>query len=387
MPRLPSETEQRTLLERIILMADVRPSAQSVLRHLFERSVLSLTEPIYAAPIKAREIRDACKKTGGPNGDQGVYNDLHDLVIALRKFFEGNAEGRKEPVRVEIEPGTHILSFRHNRERCEGVSRFWGSYFGSFKRTLLFYPEPQFFRHRNTGYLRHAQANSRDRKNVVAELFHVNDSDLISSYSFVASGVTFAMISLFECFHVNSTDLRAQAISASVDKVPPGETRDENIIVLETPTTNLELIRSVERGCPFRIGRKDGKNTFELADSKPGRMRPPYIDESQEDEKFDVDATELRKWALMTRRIDRTGRTVTLLSGHSRSVQGVAEVLTTEGKIASLMDLFKGKVPDEFQVFFEVQLETNYGELTALDTTPLFARNLPGKIRAGRKTP
>jgi hypothetical protein len=307
-PRLPSETEQQTLLERILLMADVRPSAQAVLRHLFERSARSITNEKYATPIKAREIKDACEKKGGPSGEQGVYNDLHELGVALKKYFDDHAEGRKELIRVEIEPGSHILSFRHNRERCAGISEFWAPYFGSFRQTLLCYPEPQFFRHRNTGYLRHAQGNSRDRKNVVAELFHVNDSDLISSYSFVASGVTIAMVSLFECFHLSNTDLRAQALNASVDAVPPGGPRDENIIVLETPTTNLELIRSVERGCQIRTGRKDGKNVFETADSKPGEIQPPYVDESQEEEKFDVDATELRKWALMTRRVDSHGK-------------------------------------------------------------------------------
>jgi hypothetical protein len=126
-----------------------------------------------------------------------------------------------------------------------------------------------------------------------------------SSYSFVASGVSIAMSSLFECFHLNDIDLRAKAFSALVDTVPPGDRLDGNIIVLET----LARIWSYPLGGArpsMRTRRTKDKNVFDIADSGSAEIHA-YEDECKEEDRFDVDSTELTKWAPLTGHVDRKG--------------------------------------------------------------------------------
>jgi hypothetical protein len=98
----------------------------------------------------------------------------------------------------------------------------------------------------------------------------------------------------------------------------------------------------------------EGKNRFTIS-------RKPYTDESK-----DADADEwvpITKWAIVTRRIDESGRVLTVLSGHSRSVQGVAEILTSETNLKQIVSRFKGSVPPEFQVLCCINMEKQFGQL------------------------
>ena len=54
---------------------------------------------------------------------------------------------------------------------------------------MLYYPEPQFFRHRNETYIRNAHANWREDTSHILDLFNIDKGNLIPGYSFVPCGL------------------------------------------------------------------------------------------------------------------------------------------------------------------------------------------------------
>jgi hypothetical protein len=87
-------------------------------------------------------------------------------------------------------------------------------------------------------------------------------------------------------------------------------------------------------------------------------------DEIQEEEEFNANYKELTKWAIVTRRYYHS-RTVTLFSGHSKSVEAVIGYLTSESDVGELINNkeFNGKLPEEFQLLFQIKMVKDWGEL------------------------
>lgn len=369
MARLPPEPEQRALLESILGGAKLRPAAEIVLGYLFERSIQSVVQGKPQEKITAREIWEACFK-GRASQQHVVENILSELRAALNQFFpDKQSERANELIRVEIERHTHVLRFERNRQLCEAILNFWNPYLSSFYPAVLCYPEPQFFRHRSGAYVRHARANWRDEKSVISERLKINASDLIPSYSFVASGITTAVARLFECFQQNEADLHARGLKTTDETMPAGW---QHLIVLGTPTTNLPLIRSLEFPGPMRTDRKEGRTVFSAHDPDTGKPAL-YTDQVEEEINFDEDLVPLEKFAIVTRHVrpreesaqgesTRTG-VLTLVAGHSRSVQGVVQMLTMEQSTRQIMQRFGNTLPRQFQALFRVRMLKNAGDL------------------------
>jgi hypothetical protein len=174
--------------------------------------------------------------------------------------------------------------------------------------------------------------------------------------------------------------LKAASVKPTDDDIPWDY---ETIVVLGSPTTSMGLIAKIEDNMPFRTVRdKHGVISF----CGPGGRS--YID-GNEEEHFDQDQVPLTKHLLLTRRyeqrpegssdLDPQSRLITLLSGHSRSVQAVAELLTSEDQIHQLMHKSSKALPEQFQALFEVGFETNYGELIIKKTKVLRVHPLKPK--------
>jgi hypothetical protein len=184
------------------------------------------------------------------------------------------------------------------------------------------------------------------------------------------------MASLFACFHANDSDLRARPLSPTAH-LPE---LSENTIVLGTPTTSLNLISSLERDWTMHTRRENDRSVFRALDPATGKEKL-YSDEIQEEQDFDKTSQQLVKWAIVTRRVEpvatqddpAASRVITVLSGHSRSVQGITEFLTTEEKIKPL---FPGRVPKTFQILFKVAMRKFYGELEKASATMEFSRKM-----------
>jgi hypothetical protein len=376
MHKVPPIPVLKSLLGKLLrVLAPNAKKEKELLEFFFRRALDGDSSPATAKDILA-EHPDRFES------ENGIYNVIGRIKDVLKEFFDDN---RSEPIRVELEAGSHVLRFTRNRAPCPRVQRFWEPYFLSLGETVLYYPEPQFFRHRNGTYIRHARANSLERPSDILELFRIDKADLIPSYSFVPSGLAAAMASLFACFHANDSDLRAKPLSPTA----PLPELSENAIVLATPTTSLNLISSLERDWTMRTRRDNDRSVFRAIDPATGKERL-YTDEIQEEQDFDKTSQQLVKWAIVTRRVEPAAtrddpaatRVVTVLSGHSRSVQGITDFLTTEEKIKPL---FPGRLPKTFQILFKVAMRKFYGELEKASASIEFVRKMDE--RAHRQNP
>lgn len=308
-------------------------------------------------------ILDACKaavkagsKSGYPTTSGAVKTQISRLKSSLDRYFKGEShwDGRNEDIRVEIEDETYVLQFQQMYRLDEDVFQFWEPYFNSFHTTMLYYPEPPVFSDRQNNYFRSPDANSHLSDTHFKSLLKDDHGALFPSFSLVPSGIVAAMALLADCFHINKSRLKAKALQTG-QKLPA---HTENVILLGTPTTSLDALRSIEMTSPMYTAWLGKQNQFVVS----GKT---YIDQSQ---KEDPAEAELKKFSILTRRIEPGGRIVTALSGHSRSIQGVAEMLTNvpieqDQKIAQLKRIFKGAYPKEFQAFFEVRMLKNSGNL------------------------
>lgn len=308
-------------------------------------------------PITVQDIVQGCAGAG-PSSPQAMYNEIRRLGKTLATFFlDPHAQGSNEEIRVDIELYSHLLRFRPNHGPTDRISAFWNQYFSSFKTTQLYYPEPQFFRDRQNTYIRSGEVNRRGQEQYFAYLLRDDHGGLFPSFSFVPSGFVAATSRLFECFHINEAALKASRLTPSMNEVPAGE---ENVVILGTPTTSADLIASIERDWPMRTTMAARKNAFMVSDKL-------YQDETQEEE---AEFVEMTKWVVATRRVEASGRVITVLSGHSRSVQGVAEVFTSEEKIEQVKRSFgKDEFPKEFQILFKVRMDKHRGELEIKNAT------------------
>lgn len=358
MRKLPPAPVVRSLREKLVgAIASHGTKEKALLDFFFRRAMRGSI-----SPIKVKDILDECPD--GPDSEQGIYNAIGRIKDIFQTHFDKNPF---EPIRVELETSSHVLRFSRNRPPCPHVFRFWEPYFHSLDSTVLYYPEPQFFRHRNGTYIRHSDANWREDTSRILELFDIDKSDLTPSYSFVPSGLAAAMASIFACFHANDTELYAKPLTAVSAGLPEGSA---NAIVLGTPTTSLDLISSLERDWSMRTGRENDHSIFSVFDPKTG-VDTSHEDEIQEERDFTKKRQQLTKWAIVTRRIEPIashegtppGRVVTLLAGHSRSVQGVTDFLTSEETIKPLSAKFSRRLPKMFQICFRVEMHKFYGEL------------------------
>jgi hypothetical protein len=372
----PSCEEQTRMLDRIVQRAPVKGAkARILLEFLFKRSMEGRREPIVV-----KDILMACEKEGGPANANAMNTEINRVKGLLARFFDARREGdEREPVRADLEGGTHRLIFSPNWPASPLVEEFWSPYFHSMFPTCLYYPEPQFFRYRNNVYIRYLESNSPDEhKNIEKLLRHGSLSHTpIPSHSFVPSGLVAAMSRLFECFLGRGTPLRSEVLGWS--KGVPAD--KNNVIILGTPTTNLQLINSVEREWPMRTEKKLDPATKALKCAVIVSHRnstKSYLDQTQEDDDSVKDYVGLEKWACLTRRVDASGRVITVLSGHSRSVQGLATFLTMErhpghfkpeGHLGELKRQFPNGFPLQLQACFSVTMQKLRGELELQATT------------------
>jgi hypothetical protein len=150
--------------------------------------------------------------------------------------------------------------------------------------------------------------------------------------------------------------------------------------VMGAPSTNRHMLAWLERGMPMRSNRepRDGKNdinTFTIAD--PPAAKPRHeADQIQEEENFQDEYVDLTKWAIVTRRWERSHsdpsmeRAVTGFSGHSRCVEAVINHLTSDATAAEVLERFGGTFPKAFQIFFRVDMTKHWGDLIKNVATP-----------------
>jgi hypothetical protein len=366
----PSEVDQRSLLDRIIRTAPLNgKKTRAVLRFLFERSIRG-----DFTPITVKEIVSAT--SNGPGNENAMNAAIKRIKQYLSEYFDARRDGEnREPVRVEIEPGTHLLCFPPNNKMCPLVEEFWKPYLDSVLPTRLFYPEPQFFRYSNNVYIRHLEINSPDEHSSLEKLLQAGSENPIPSHSFVPSGLVAAMATLFECFHANGAALHAERLGRA-ENVPAGK---NNVIILATPTTSLRLINSVEREWPMYTTNKDSRT--KVLRNAIMVDQQFHVDQTQEDDDSVKNYVDLVKWACLTRRIEESGRIISVLSGHSRSVQGVAEFLTSEEHLQVLeQKLQRSGFPAQFQALFAVNMTKREGELDVRETTVEDVRNQDRKV-------
>src|SRR5437764_1298508 len=81
-----------------------------------------------------------------------------------------------------------------------------------------------------------------------------------------------------------------------------------------------------------------------------------YLDQTQEDDDSIDDFVFLEKWGCLTRRVDEAGRVITVLAGHSRSVEGMADFLTQESCLRELKHKFRNSFTTQLQTRFRVTM-------------------------------
>jgi hypothetical protein len=360
----PSEEVQRRVLDRILQAGGIEPAARVVLRFLFERTIEAARTGLSPKAVTIKEIFKECQKLGGCGSESTTRNAVSDLRYILKEFTPTNESGKPAAFLVEIDERAPVLRFVRRKVSGAGIRRFWESYFTSFATSGLYYSAPQFFRHRSGSYLRYPRANWREQQALVAEVLNLKKQDLRQNYSFIASGMTTAVIRLMGCFYHDDVALKAAPVQPTHEEIP---WEHETIVVLASPTAGMGVTTRMEEDMPYRTRRDDKTGTSFCRNGEHS-----YVDGNAEDH-FDRDAVPEKKYVLLTRRIEerREGdgesypqrRIVTLLSGHSRAIQAATEMLTSEEKIREVLQKFPGAIPAQFQIVFEVQFETDGGDL------------------------
>jgi hypothetical protein len=354
----------RSLLERIARECRLRGKKHALLAFLFQNAIDAEFEPIHSDKIMA------AVKPAFPSVD-AFYTSLHELKEVLRNYFDARQEGiGKEPVRVEIEDKTHLLFFPRNQRIDSSIQELWEPYFRSIQPALIYYPEPQFFKYGSNLYVRHLQINSPDEREHINRYLNRGAAlqDAVPSTSFVPSGLVAAYARLAEAFAAYSCVLKASVIRTSHHELP---STNCNKVILAIPTSSAGLIDSLQQNLPMRsqfrrTGSEALRNEVQIVGANGRHTR--LTDESQDKENArDVSLT---KWAVVTRRRDvPSGCHLTLITGHSRSVQGVAEFLTHDAGVSELKTKFGGAFPAEFQVAFKVRMNKVWnGELRITST-------------------
>jgi len=395
---LPSASVQLRIREGLLQEARIEPRAVPVLGVLFQNTITAALENRAPSRLKVSEILQQSlrmqkhknrngREKDGPASEQSTRAALTHLRKRLEVFFnqDGKKTGKQEKApreffTIKIEEGSHILQFIPKRYAGEKVRKFWGDYFSTFAPTCLYYPAPQFFRHKTGSYIRHRTANWQGQGSEITRLLKLQSGTVRPTSSFVASGMTGAVIRFFGCFFRDDTMLEAKSLGPTDIYI---EWERDTIIVLGTPTTSLDLIKRIERGMPYRTQLDEKGVAYFCHESLP-----IYLDQDEE-ASFDREQVNIKKHVLVTRLIeyreDREDqphferRLCTLLSGHSRAVQAVTSVLTSEESVTEVLTKFRGKLPKEFQIIFEVSFDTRYGELKFPRTKIVYAKSLKSR--------
>jgi hypothetical protein len=361
----PSAHELDQLLDRLLAfdpISSLHLSFQELLRYLFEQAKKGRT-----GRITVPEMEKECK--GGPPTQKRIGAALSQLGKCLKRYFDqrrGTGE-HAEWFRAEIQANTHLLVFSPNTEECPALRDCWGSYFQSLRATYIYYAEPLFFRLGPDRYLRQLSVNTPEDRTAIRKFLgnRARSKKILTSTSYVQSGVVAAMTHLLPWFAANGAPMRF-AVARAIDESLPHHLG--NAIVLTSPSANARLIQSLDHDlvASTRPGRaRSQKYEIHVGAYGPHKKKV-YTDEVQEEESADG-KIHLRKWALVTRRSDAdTQQVTTMIIGHSRAVQGAVTFLTSEKDVQKLKQKFGGRLPSQYQIVFRVRVRK---ESTSLDVT------------------
>jgi hypothetical protein len=343
---------QRQLLRRIFASRHFAnaESLRRVLQYLCDHA---------EDPDAPREYDIALTALGRPSSfdpktDPIVRIDIAQIRERLQAYFA--VEGVRERLRLAVPKGQYRPVFFDAgttaalpRSESPALQQFWAPYLGGDADALVVFSETLFLRNDAGTFVRNIYVNELGsaREELQART-GLDVGGYKPTYHFVSAGEMHALLALSRMFMNHGARFETRnARFSSWNMLGPA-----NLILLGSSRTN-SFLDSLQSGEELVITSSSIENRRPRAGE-----RDVYGVERRTDGKLE----KVTEYAVVTRRPGLApGTAVTsIAANHGRAIEGAAELLTNEGRLAGLLaslDIDRpGAVPDRFQLLLRVDM-------------------------------
>lgn len=289
-----------------------------------------------------------------PKTDPIVRIDIAQIRERLQAYFA--VEGARERLRLTVPKGQYRPLFFEAgtaaappRSESPALQQFWAPYLGGDGETIVVFSETLFLRNDAGTFVRNIYVNDLgSARQQLQDRAGIDVRGFKPTYHFVSAGEMHALLAVSRMFMNHGARFETRNARFSAWNV----LGQANLILLGSSRTN-SFLDSLQSGEDLII------TASQIENRRPRESeRAAYGGERRVDGKLE----KVTEYAVVTRRPGVTpGTAVTsLAANHGRAIEGAAELLTNESRVAALLAALglerPGSVPERFQLLLKVDM-------------------------------